>query len=152
MGLDDGTECPRARREGLTVETIDNEVLVFDEASQRMHCLNRSAALVWAYCDGRTPVAEMARRLGSELGVEADADVVHFALRQLAEQDLLEEAPALPSGGALTRRQLLARLGAAAVIVPVVTSIAAPRPAAALSPGGTTMTTSSVTGTITGVG
>lgn len=153
MDVEDGEVCPRARREGLTVESIDNEVLVFDETAQRMHCLNRAAALVWEHCDGTTPVAEIADKLGSDLGTTADEEVVHFALRQLAEQDLLEEASTLPSGGGVTRRQLLARLGVAAVVVPVVTSIVAPSPAAAASgPGGTTATTTSVTGTITGIG
>ena len=152
MEFEDRGFCPRARREGLVVDSIDNEVLVFDEAAQRMHCLNRAAALVWEYCDGTTEVAAMAARLGRDLGAEADDEVVSFALRQLADQDLLEEAPPLPSGG-VTRRQLLARLGVAAVIVPVVTSIVAPHPAAAQSgPVGTTATTTSVTGTITGLG
>ncbi|MEZ5139257.1 MAG: PqqD family protein [Acidimicrobiales bacterium] len=153
MGFEDGERCPRARRDGLTVETIDNEVLVFDEVAQRMHCLNRAAALVWECCDGTTPVAEIADKLGSDLGAAADEEVVHFALRQLAEQDLLEDAAAPPSDGGVTRRQLLARLGVAAVVMPVVTSIVAPSPAAAASgPGGLTETTTSVTGTITGVG
>jgi len=137
MKFEHGEMCPRARREGLVVKSIDNEVLVYDEAAQRAHCLNRAAALVWGYCDGTTPIAAMARRLASDLGGAADDDVVYFALRQLGERDLLEETPTLPSDGAVTRRQLLARLGAAAALVPVVTSLLAPRAASAQSGGGT---------------
>ena len=139
--------CPRARREGLVVKPIDNEVLVYDETAKRAHCLNRAAALVWGYCDGATSIASMAPKLASDMGGAADDEVVHFALRQLAERDLLEEAPVLPSDVAVSRRQLLARLGMAAALVPVVTSLLAPSAASAQSGGSSVSSSGSGGGT-----
>ena len=128
------TECPTARREGLTVEAIDHETLVYDAADKRAHCLNRAAALVWGYCDGETTVTEMAARLAAEMGGPVDEDIVRLALRDLGERGLLAQAAPVPSAAALDRRQLLVRLGAAAaVMVPVITSLVAPSSAAAQS-------------------
>lgn len=127
--------CPKARTEGLVIESIDNELVVYDDTTKRAHCLNRSAALVWGYCDGKTAVAAMAARLAADAGSTANEDVVLFALRQLAERDLLDRPLNVSSDVAMNRRQLLMGLGAAAVLVPVVTSLVAPSSAAATSAG-----------------
>ena len=147
------SDCPKARSEGLTVESIDNEVLVYDGQATRAHCLNRSAALVWGYCDGETTVAEMAARLAAETGAPADPALVLFALRELAERDLLERTVPAPPAAALNRRQLLMRLGAtAAVMVPVVTSLVAPSSAAAQSGSSSGSSGSSSSGSSSGSG
>jgi uncharacterized membrane protein YgcG len=125
---------PRARRDGLEIEELADETIVYDEVATRVHCLNRSASLVWRYCDGDTEVVAMAGRLGADLGEPVDDTVVLFALRQLAERDLLEAADDVPRGSVTSRRQLLKGMGfAAAVAVPLVTSLSAPAAAAAAS-------------------
>jgi hypothetical protein len=50
---------PCARTEGLVVQTLADEVLVYDLERHKAHCLNHAAALIWKHCDGRTSVAEM---------------------------------------------------------------------------------------------
>jgi hypothetical protein len=117
---------PRARREGLIVEDLSTEVLVYDSARDKAHCLNQSAALVWKYCDGKTTVSKMARQLEHDLNSKKiDEKMVWFALDQLSKDHLLEENPVPPALlGGLTRRQMVRTLGIAAVIaVPLVTSI-----------------------------
>jgi len=126
---------PRARKDDLVVKEMPDEVLVYDLTRDKAHCLNRTAALVWSYCDGRTSVAKIAGRLGKELNSNVDERVVWLALNQLSKNHLLEESivpPALMAG--INRRELIRALGVAAVVaVPVVTSIVAPTPAQAQS-------------------
>jgi uncharacterized membrane protein YgcG len=129
-------ERPKARSQGLIVQEIDTELLVYDETAQRAHCLNSTAALVWRYCDGNTTVAAMAARLGADAGASVDDDIVFFALSELGDRDLLERPVRVPGRGALSRRQVLAGLGATAgILLPMITSLVAPTSAAAQSGG-----------------
>ena len=127
---------PRARREGLIIEDLPGEVLVYDSERDRAHCLNQTAALVWKYCDGKTTVSSMAQHLERDLNTtKVDQRVISYALEQLSKDHLLEESfvPAAMLNG-LTRRQMVRTLGIAAVIaVPVVTSIVVPTAHAATS-------------------
>ncbi len=119
---------PRMREDGLVIDDLPDEVLVYDLERHEAHCLNRSAALVWRACDGRSSPADIARRLTMELDTQFSADLVLVALNQLERQNLLQQPATLPAQFiALSRRQMVRRLGfAAAVAVPLVTSIVAP--------------------------
>jgi hypothetical protein len=45
---------PKARRSELITAELEGELLVYDRSSDKAHCLNETAAFVWARCDGRT--------------------------------------------------------------------------------------------------
>lgn len=119
---------PRARKEGLLVQELANEVLVYDQERDKAHCLNPTAALVWKHCDGRTDVKQMSRLLEKSLGTSVGEDVVWCALNQLEKDHLLGEQFAWPVNvERLSRRELIRRLGiGAAIAIPLVTSIIAP--------------------------
>ena len=116
------------RTHGLVVDDLPDEVLVYDLNNHQAHCLNRSAALVWRCCDGKSSPGEIARRLTAELDAPFSEELVLVALSQLENQQLLVRAAALPAQFAvLSRRQMVRRLGlATAIAVPLVTSIVAP--------------------------
>jgi hypothetical protein len=130
------TNRPSARTQDLIVEELGDELLVYDEADHRGHCLTPSAARVWRRCDGRTPVEDMSAELG------LDPHEVDRALAELEACDLLEPTPQLSSNGdgviGTTRRELsvkLVRAGGAIAAAPLIVSIAAPSPAAAATAG-----------------
>jgi hypothetical protein len=127
---------PRARQEGLIVEELPGEVLVYDNERDKAHCLNQTAALVWKYSDGKTTVSMMARQLERDLNADKVPEkMVWYALDQLSKDHLLEENP-VPAAmlGGLTRRQMVRTLGIGAVVaVPLITSILAPTAHAATS-------------------
>ena len=56
---------PRAKAEGLIVQELPDEVLVYDTARDEAHCLNETVAAVWKHCDGKTTVAEIQRLIRS---------------------------------------------------------------------------------------
>ena len=126
-------EQPRARKAGLLVETVDDEVLVYDTARHRAHALNPSAAGIWRRCDGETTPAEIAARLTDALQMPVTEEFVRYGLDQLREFHLLEESASVgPTAGA-TRRDLIRAAGLAALALPLITSIVAPVAAEAQS-------------------
>jgi Coenzyme PQQ synthesis protein D (PqqD) len=129
------TYLPMKRRQGLVVDELQDEVLVYDLDRHKVHCLNRTAALVWRRCHGKTEPAEIARSMRRELDSTYHENLVWLALRQLAALHLLEPSVFLPPRlERVSRREMIRNLGiAAAVAVPVVTSITAPTAVQALS-------------------
>jgi hypothetical protein len=119
---------PRARRSGLLLRELPDELLVYDLERHHAHCLNRTAALVFRHADGSRAPAELVRLLGPN----ASGEIVTLALGQLAAAGLLEP----PQGegehvGAerISRREGARRIGlAAALLLPAVATIVAPTP------------------------
>ncbi len=128
---------PRARQDELVVEELQDETLVYDLERHKARCLNRTAALVWRHCDGQTSVADVAALLEEQLAIPTDEAVVWMALDRLSRANLLTEPVKLPADRAqYSRRQMLRTLRRAAgisLLLPVVTSIFAPRAAAQAS-------------------
>jgi hypothetical protein len=130
-----GHHKPRIRQDGLIVRELPDEVLVYDKERDKAHCLNQTAGMIFKYCDGMTPVGEIAKRVGVQLNSPVDEKVVWYALDQFERDNLLEEKIHLPAVMAgMNRRQMVRTLGLAALVaVPVVTSIIAPTPAQAVT-------------------
>jgi hypothetical protein len=126
---------PLARKEGLIVQQMPDEVLVYDLDRHKAHCLNRTAALVWQHCDGASSVSQIADQLEKEFNAPVSDDVVYLALDQLGKDGLLEKHVMLPGEmGQVSRRELMRRVGLATVIaLPVVASIIAPTAAHAVT-------------------
>src|SRR5947207_541507 len=126
---------PRARHEGLIVQTLPDETLVYDLDRDRAHCLNQTASLVWGRCDGRTTTKEIARSLTKSLKQPVNQQIVWLALDQLDRNHLLSEESFIPKTVAgMNRREVVRALGiTAAIAIPAVVSIVAPLPAQAVS-------------------
>jgi hypothetical protein len=121
---------PKARQDGLVLRELREELLVYDTETHDAHCLNSTAAFVWKQCDGTTSVAEIADRVRAELGAEIEDEMVWVALEDLWTRQLLEGEAAPAREGTMSRSQALRRVGiAAAVSVPVITSVVAPKAA-----------------------
>ena len=130
---------PARRTLGLSVQHVGRELLVYDEQTHRAFCLNAVPAAIWPLLDGRHTLADLAAEAGRALGTEVPEPLIPAALDELRRNRLLapDAAPSIP--GLLDRRAMLGRLGAgAALMLPVVTAIAAPRAAQAYGggPGG----------------
>jgi len=126
--------APRARKEGLVIQRLADEVLVYDQERFKAHCLNRTAALVWKHCDGRKTAGAIAQALEKDAGTPVGEDLVWLALDQLAKSRLLTERTIPVSGTGISRREVIRRVGiAAAIALPVVTSIVAPKAANAIN-------------------
>jgi hypothetical protein len=130
--LNTNNGLPQARRDGLIVRELPDEVLVYDLERHKAHCLNSTAAQVWRHCDGETAPDEIAFRLARELGEPVEADMVWLALEDLSKLELLDAPVVRPAG--LSRADVVRRgaLVASAVAVPAVFSLLAPTASAAV--------------------
>jgi hypothetical protein len=131
---------PLARKDGLVIEELDGETLIYDTERDKAHCLNSAAAQIWRHCDGRHTLADIRDDFADDMPIEVAQEVVSDCVLRLSRARLLEE-DSLPSKGnlVLSRRNLLRKIGigaaSAAIVLPLVTSIVAPTPAAAASCG-----------------
>ena len=118
---------PTARKDSLIVKELADETLVYDTQRDKAHCLNSTAALVWKNCDGKRTVGQLRELMEKNVGAPVPEEMVWLALDQLEAFKLLEDAPTKPlelSG--MSRRNLVKRIGFAAIAIPVIISISAP--------------------------
>lgn len=126
--------APLMRTEGLVAQALADEILVYDSRRHKAHCLNRTAASLWKRCDGKTTIAQMCELMTEEFGAPVTEPVARIGLAQLRRARLLEEpiAQARSPIAGISRREVIRRVGAAAAVaLPMVTSIIAPKAAQA---------------------
>jgi len=122
---------PMARQNGLVVQEMPDEVLVYDLDTNKAHCLNQSAARVWRACDGNSSVADIVREFEMNGGGKVSEDFVWLAIDQLSENGLLENE-VTPRFAGQSRRQVLKTIGLASLVaLPVISSLVAPQQAMA---------------------
>ena len=122
-----------SRRRSLIVRELGQETLAYDLATHRASCLNREAAAVFHACDGRRSHREIAAVVSERLEREVGADYVAWAIHRLAAGGLVDAKTSPVSRG---RREAIRRMAvAAALALPVVTSVLAPEAAQAQTCG-----------------
>jgi len=84
----------------LIVEELPNEVLVYDLNTDKAHCLNRTAALIWKNCDGEKTEGEIAGLPEQELKSPVSTQVVMLGLEEQAGYGLLREDASVSTEGA----------------------------------------------------
>lgn len=122
---------PLARAEGLIVEDLGEEVLVYDLESDRVHCLTPTAARVWRACDGQTVASGLAATL------DLSSDTVQQAIFELDGFGLLSSASDDAGAEGVSRREFgvrAAKVAVATASVPLIVSVAAPMAAHAQTP------------------
>ena len=118
---------PMARQNGLVVQEMPDEVLVYDLDANKAHCLNQSAAFVWKSCDGAKSVPDIVREFESNGRGKVTEDFVWLAIDQLNENGLLDGGIA-PRFQGQSRRQVLKTIGLASLVaLPVIASLVAPQ-------------------------
>jgi hypothetical protein len=125
------TSLPHART-GLLKHSVDDQELIYDSRSDRVHLLDPTTACVLTLLqEGGWTREGLVLEVSSRLGVPANAELLPLAIDALRSADLLE-----PSDDAIVplvdvnRRELLKKVGlagAAALLVPsIVTFTATP--------------------------
>ena len=122
-----------ARKEGLVIQEMPDEVLVFDLETNKAHCLNETAAFVWKACDGKNSVADITKSFGNQSGTTVPEDLVWLALDQLKEKNLVENKDEIVVDyNGMSRREVIRKVGLASVVaLPLISSLVAPTAASA---------------------
>lgn len=129
---------PLGRKEGIVVQELNGEVLIYDLNVNKAYCLNETSAMVWQLCDGDKTVPQIAASLAGNLKKPVDENLVWLALDQLSKENLLIGGQQTENHFAgLSRRQVIKKVGLASLVaLPVVTSLVAPVAASAASLAG----------------
>ncbi len=122
-----------ARKEGLVIQEMPDEVLVFDLETNKAHCLNETTAFVWKACDGKNSVADITKLFGNQSGTPVPEDLVWLALDQLKEKNLIENKDEIVVDyNGMSRREVIRKVGLASVVaLPLISSLVAPTAASA---------------------
>jgi hypothetical protein len=121
-----------ARDEGLLIEHLNDETVVFDTKSRQAHCLGPLAATVFAHADGRTSNEGLAGIASERLGETVVLWQIDDALSELQAAGLLAIAAPRSHDGS-TRRQVLKKgaiTGGVVFAAPLITSVVPPASAA----------------------
>ena len=126
-------QFPIARKTGIVIQEVPDEVLVYDLDTNKAHCLNQTAALIWKSCDGSKSVSDIAKHVESLAGGRISDDFVWLAIDQLNENNLLEQEVQANFNG-LSRHDVIKKIGLTSMIaIPVIASLVAPKSAMAAS-------------------
>lgn len=141
---------PQARTEGVISELVGDDLVIYDQTSHTAHSLSNAAASVWKVCNGERSHDEIARDLSLEPAMVAQA------IAELSDCGLLDDGPVPQVSVGMSRREAakrLAQVGGAALVAPLIYSVAVPGAAMAVSctvASGTTVTSTHCTGSSPG--
>ncbi len=96
---------PLARRSEIFAEYLPEEVVLYDKAHDKVHCLNKTAAAVWGNSDGRKTVDDLTRVVEAKCGEPADRKLVLQALEELEEAGLIIAGSGMVSDAGLPSRR-----------------------------------------------
>jgi hypothetical protein len=105
----------------LIEQEADKELLVYDLQINRAYNLNETLKNIFTACDGKTSFEEL------RLRYKYTDDLIYFALKELNQNNLLENYQSVRFAG-LPRREVIRRVGLATMAaLPVIASLAAPK-------------------------
>jgi len=86
--------CPR-KREDILVRGLDDGTVLHDEKTSQVFTLNTTAALIWEYCDGETPIREMVKELSGVSDMKPDELLqdVRGIVQDFEKRGLLQKEP-----------------------------------------------------------
>jgi hypothetical protein len=123
-------KLPLARTENIVMQEVGDDLLIYDLIINKAICLNRTSAIVYRACDGKTPFDELKRRSNFT------DELIFLALDELRKVSLLPREYESPLAG-LTRREAIKKAALTSIIaLPVITTITAPKAVQAQSGGG----------------
>jgi hypothetical protein len=124
----------------LLIQVVGDETLVYDERRHLAFCLDRLASAIWQYADGTRTVEDIASAVTRQLAQPVGEASVLVGLAQFERDGLLSTAPEAGNGAdfaamsTLSRRAMMGKVGlGAAMMVPVIATVLAPRAAQAAS-------------------
>jgi hypothetical protein len=120
---------PIARVEGLLIESVGEETVVYDTEAKEAHCLKSLAAAVFMYADGTKTASDIAELAAYRMGTPVTEAEVNDAFAQLDSCSLLDQGPiVVHKSNGMSRRDALKRFGAVAGVAaatPLIATVSA---------------------------
>lgn len=120
---------PESRCESLLTIDAKNETLIYDLTNNRALCLNQTASAIWSQCDGKKDVGELIKTIKEKHNIDSNEELIKLTLHELNQNNLLIKTdPLLKISETFNRREMLKKIGyTTAFVLPVITSLAAPK-------------------------
>ncbi len=116
---------PKSKNDDLIVQSVGNELLIFNLKSNQAFSLNETTKTIYQACDGKTSFAELNYKYNYS------DDLIFLALDQLKKNDLIEDSYQTRFS-AVSRRDVIRKIGFASIIaLPVISAITVPTAALA---------------------
>ncbi len=80
---------PRARKKNLLIESVGNELLIYDCLKNEGISLNQTSALIWSKCDGLKSPWQIQKELCSVLNMVITEEMIWLAFSQFRDKGLL---------------------------------------------------------------
>jgi len=124
----ESNKCPLCRVNNIVVQTIEDELLIYDFTRNKGFCLNKPSALIWQSCDGRTSVNGIALLLQKAFKIPVCEELVWLALDMFKSENLLFNAREIEIYfNDFTRREMIRRIGSASLIaLPLMSGLILP--------------------------
>lgn len=110
-----------SRTNEIIVQSLDDEILIYDLKTNQALSLNETAAEVWQSLDGKKTVAEIASE------IDFAPEMILFSLDELQKKNLLAEK--VETGLAkdkVSRRKMLMKTASVSMALPLIVGIVAP--------------------------
>lgn len=119
---------PKARTKNLIISELSDELLIYDLESDKCHCLNKTAYLVWQNCNGKNHLHAIAKKFGASSPKEFTERLTILTLAKLEKAKLIEGENAFQTFVAgIPRREMMRSLAlSVTVALPIVASVIAP--------------------------
>lgn len=129
------SDYPKARTTNLIISELSDELLVYDLETDKCHCLNKTAYLVWQNCNGKNHLQEIVKKLGANSPKEFSEKLTVLTLAKLEEAKLIEgETNFQNTVAGISRREMMRSLAlSVTVALPIVASVVAPTSVSAQS-------------------
>jgi Coenzyme PQQ synthesis protein D (PqqD) len=125
---------PKIKKDTVTQETNEGEVLIYDLTTDKAFLLNPMSGSIWNLCNGEREISTISRMLSTSLNEQVSEEFVFLAIDQLKSNNLLMPMETDAKFKNFNRREVIRTVGlAAAVMLPMVSSLVAPRAAHASS-------------------
>jgi Coenzyme PQQ synthesis protein D (PqqD) len=115
---------PIAKTNNILVQELKDETLLYNLETNQVYCLNKTAAFVWQSLDGQHNLEQIKQLSKYNL----DDELIFLTIDEFNRNNLLQEKLETNlSNEKMNRRTLLAKYGAMAIALPLITTIAAPK-------------------------
>ena len=129
------TKAPKSKDSNMLVQSIEDELMLYDLERNVAYCLNKTSAMVYQLCDGQRTITEISGLMSKQLKSKVSEEFVWLALDGLRKDELLVNNNEISSQFmGMSRREIVRKVGLASMIaLPIIANITAPQAAAANS-------------------
>lgn len=115
-------KLPKSNDSNLITQESADELLIYNLSTNKVYCLNETAAFIWLNCDGKKTIADL-KLMNNQLS----DDLIFLTLDLLNKKQLLGDSAETDFPiETIDRRKMIAKYGTLAFALPMISTMVAP--------------------------